>query len=98
MTGGELVEEVARAICEALGDDPEREGPFAQWYAESPYRPAADAAIAIVVERCARVFSEDVVKQCTRLRVPPVDNETPGQWMQRVRHAAILSLSPAVKD
>lgn len=55
----DLQQEVARALCLAMGDDPEREGPFSGWFYLSPYALQADAAIAIVerdaFERAAKV-------------------------------------------
>lgn len=42
---GDEIERVARAICVAQGDDPEREGPFREWFRESPYRAMALAAL-----------------------------------------------------
>lgn len=32
---------IAKIICEKLGDDPEREGPWKSWYKDSPYYSAA---------------------------------------------------------
>ena len=39
------VERVARAICLALGDDPDREGPWETWWLQSPYATAARMAM-----------------------------------------------------
>jgi len=39
-------ERLARAICVAAGDDPEREGPFSEWWLESPYAAMARAILA----------------------------------------------------
>lgn len=40
------VEVMARAICVAMGDDPDREGPWEGWFAISPYAREAQAALA----------------------------------------------------
>ena len=36
-------EDVARVICDAMGDNPERERPFTEMYADSPYVAAIEA-------------------------------------------------------
>jgi len=42
---------LARAICIANGDDPEREGPFRTWMEESPYWMMAAASLAEITEQ-----------------------------------------------
>jgi hypothetical protein len=37
-----------------------------------------------------RVFAEKMSKQSERLKIFPQENESPGQWMLRVRKAALL--------
>lgn len=39
------VEAMARAMCVAVGDNPDREGPWAEWWQDSPYTAAALAAL-----------------------------------------------------
>jgi len=45
-----MVEKMARAICVALGDDPEREGLFTDWFGTSAYGDAATAVLTALSE------------------------------------------------
>jgi len=40
-----MIERVAKAICKACGDDPNREGAWQKWWKDSPYLDMARAAI-----------------------------------------------------
>lgn len=51
LIGPDAVERCARAICIAQGDDPNREGPWAEWWEESPYASAANAFLAAFTGR-----------------------------------------------
>jgi len=45
MTRDELVATAAKAACIAMGDDPEREGPWLTWYHDSAYVQGISAAL-----------------------------------------------------
>lgn len=42
-------ERVAKDLCLAMGDDPDREGPWLEWWEKSAYGVGADAAIAAML-------------------------------------------------
>lgn len=45
---GDMREAIARALCVEEGDDPDREGPWAEWWEQSAYARSADVALAFM--------------------------------------------------
>lgn len=103
MTADELVEKVARELCAIMGDDPDdvtvdsnTGEPVTNW---TIYASDARAAIAIVVEACAKVAKGDVYKD--RYRTWPWwnggnrGNDDRAVMLADQIAAAIRSLSPS---
>ena len=45
-----MIEKAARALCVVAGDDPDREGPWSEWWSESAYAADARAVIEALME------------------------------------------------
>ena len=57
-------DELARAICVGLGDDPDREGPWLEWVNESSYAAIAEPLLAFIDQHYiprASLESEEMV-------------------------------------
>lgn len=77
----DLVEKVAFALCKAAGDDPDREGPWAEWWQESAYALDARAIIPIVASHFAGV-ARTYAKQA---------------WGQTEEESAALAIATAIE-
>lgn len=82
----DLVEAVTDAIQKHMGEK------LFIGLKRGPAKELTEALVPIVARACAEVFSDDVVEQSRRFSIAPAQNESPGQWMARVRTAAIREL------